>query len=295
MTQEIVIETKDLQFVYPMTTEPVLKGINLTIKKGEFICITGPSGAGKTTLSLALCGAIPHLVNGDMSGEVFVKGVSSKKAHIADLCKQVGVVLQDPEAQLFSLSVFSDVAFGLENFKFPPEEIIKRVDWALEVVGMQNYKDRSPSALSGGQKQRVAIACSLAMGPEILVLDEPTSELDPMGSEEVYAVLNKLNQQGVTIILVDQKVELIAPIADRIIYMRDGQILSDREPHQFFAEYRDQYLKGEKIDFFIPSVTALSYKLFQRFGAKMDPVPISVEEFITSYQKWEASLAEGND
>lgn len=280
---EVVLEAESLSFRYPEVEAYALREVELRVRRGEYVGITGPSGTGKSTLCLALCGAIPHLVLGDLHGCVRVVGKNTSSTPIADLVRHVGIVLQDPESQLFSLSVLADVTFGLENLRFPKSEILDRAEWALRVVGMHPFKDRPSASLSGGQKQRVAIACALAMGSQVLILDEPTSELDPIGTDEVFSVLRMLNQQGMTIIVAEQKVGELVGYIDRLVYLRDGQVVLDQAPRPFFRSTRQEYLEQGELDLFIPQVTRLAYDL-HRDGLEHDLPPVNVEQFATWYR-----------
>jgi energy-coupling factor transporter ATP-binding protein EcfA2 len=280
--QKPIIETNDLGFVYPESKYYAIHDINLKIHEGEYIGITGASGAGKTTLSHCLCGAIPHLVQGHMEGNVLIRGNSTRDNSLADLVRDIGIVMQEPESQLFSLSVFADVTFGLENLKFSRQEIVERAEWALDIVGMSEFKNRSSGSLSGGQKQRVALAATIALGSKIIILDEPTSELDPIGSQEVFETLNKLRGE-VTIILFEQKVEDIAPLVDRLFYIKDGSIILDEKPRDFFDKLRDDYFSQE-FDIYIPQVTALAFEL-ARNGYSSEQLPLSENEFMEMYEK----------
>ncbi|RLI12131.1 hypothetical protein DRO25_00700 [Candidatus Bathyarchaeota archaeon] len=170
-----VIETKKLTYTYPGGTKPSIRDVSIKIEKGEFVLITGPSGCGKTTLCRCFNGLIPHFYQGELKGEVFVTSLKVAEHPIYELAKHVGLVFQNPENQLFALSVEKDVAFGLENLGMAREEIRKRVDWAMKLTGIYELRERAPNELSGGQQQRVAIASVLAMQPEVIVLDEPTS------------------------------------------------------------------------------------------------------------------------
>ena len=225
------IEIEDLWYSYPTSRGDVLKGINLKVKKGEFLSIMGPTGAGKSTLCLTLNGIIPHSLEGNLRGKVKVAGMDINEHSIPELTQKVGMVFQEPESQLFCMTVEEEVAFGSENLGVDPKEIRKRVDWALEMVRMREYKDRSPFKLSGGQQQRIAIAAALAMLPEILVFDEPTSGLDPIGKMEVFSVVDSLKRnQNMTIVMVEHESEEIARVSDRIIILEEGKIVLEGTP-----------------------------------------------------------------
>lgn len=226
------VEIRGLTFGYADDeAEAVLHDINLTVAEGEFLAIEGPTGSGKTTLCLALNGIIPHATPGVFRGDVFVAGRNTKRVTVPDLARDVGVVYQDPESQLFGLSVEEDIAFGLENLGVPRSTMLERVQWALAVTDLAGLERKAPSSLSGGQKQRLAIAGVLAMRPRVMVLDEPTAELDPIGKQEILRVVRKLCEEfGLTVILVEHECEFIAEFADRVALLSDGRILSVAPP-----------------------------------------------------------------
>ena len=191
------VEIDDLHYAYPPlwaggASAEVLRGVSLTIERGEFLALMGPTGVGKSTLLMALNGIVPQSTGGVIRGRVTVLGAEARRTPVAELARRVGIVYQDAESQLFSTTVEDEVAFGPENLGIDPLEIAERVAWALDVVDMAAHRGRAPSQLSGGQKQRVAIAAALAMLPEVLILDEPTTALDPLGQREVLAVVGKL-------------------------------------------------------------------------------------------------------
>jgi len=261
------IDIKGLKFSYPEymgTKIPILKGIDLQVKPGEFLSVMGPTGAGKTTLCLALNGIVPHSSGGSFGGDVVICGENTKKATIASLAKKVGIVFQDPESQLFSMTVADEVAFGMENQGVPASEMRDRVAEMLEIVGMSAYAGRSPFALSGGQKQRVAIASMLAMSPEILVLDEPTSGLDPIGKSEVFKVVDRLrNEKNMTIIMVEHESERIAEFSDRVVILEDGMICLEGTPREVFKEVG----KLTSLGVSSPQMAELSYSLREKGGS----------------------------
>jgi len=236
------ISFRDVYYSYPPLTtkgEPVsvLRGVNLEVEKGEFLSIMGPTGVGKTTLCLALNGIVPHSLGGLMKGDVVVGGLNTKEHRVSKLASMVGIVFQDPESQFFNMTVEDEVAFGPESLGMNPTEIMERIEWALNVVQMSDFRDRSPFQLSGGQKQRVAIASILAMTPEILVLDEPTSGLDPIGKFEVFRVVRELkHRKQVTIIMVEQEAEKIAEFSDRVAVMHDGRFAVVDTPYAVFSQ-----------------------------------------------------------
>ncbi len=222
-----MIEIKNLSYRYPTRDDWAIKNITLSVRRGEFVLLTGPTGCGKSTLLKCLNGIIPHESTGDFLGEVFVDGMNTKECPIRILAQRVGLVFQNPDEQIFSTRVLNEVAFGLENLCFPKEEIRRRVEWALEKVGMKDYIYASTNALSGGQKQRVAVASVLALQPKVLVLDEPISQLDALGAKEVLSVVKKLSDEGMTIILVEHRIHEVAQWADRIVVMDQGKVVLD--------------------------------------------------------------------
>jgi len=223
-----MIDIKNYSFKYGGTENPALSDINVQIDKADFVGIIGPSGAGKSTLLMSINGIIPHYYDGDFYGSVTVCGLDTVENGCAVLSRHVGSVLQDPEAQIVTSTVEDEIAFSLENFNTPSEEIDKRIGESLAFVGISHLRKRDTVGLSGGQKQRVAVASAIALRPEILVLDEPTSELDPMGSHMIFETLSRLNKEhGVTIVIVEQKIMLLSQFCTRMMTMDGGKIITD--------------------------------------------------------------------
>jgi len=268
-----IIETKGLTYTYPGATKPSIKDVSLTIEKGEFVILTGPSGCGKTTLCRCFNGLIPHFYSGQLEGELTVAGLKVIERPISKMAQKVGLVFQNPENQLFALSVEKDVAFGLENLGVPREEMRKRVDWALQMTGIEELRERAPHELSGGQQQRVAIACVLAMQPQVMVFDEPTSFLDPLGAQKIFEVINELNKKlGVTVILVEHRLDLASKYADHVIIMDDGKIALNGKPREIFNSET-----ARLIGVGIPKATRL-WQLLQENRIQLGGVPTSSEE-----------------
>ena len=236
-----VVSVSKLYYSYPPLVDgqppvSVLRGVDFEIARGEFVSIMGPTGVGKTTLCLALNGIVPQSTGGVFRGDVQVCGTNTKHTPVATLAANVGIVFQDPESQFFNMTVEDEVAFGAESLGVSPAQIGERVDWALETVGMADYRRRSPFQLSGGQKQRVAIASVLAMHPRVLVLDEPTSGLDPVGKADVFRVVRELKlRHDVTIVMVEQNAEQIAEFSDRVIVLNEGVVALDGVPRDVFT------------------------------------------------------------
>ncbi len=270
-----IIEFKDLTFYYSLQEKPALKNINLTIYKGEYVAILGLNGAGKTTLQLCINGVIPNMIIGKFEGDVLINGLNTQEYPTRELAKIVGMVFDNPEFQLTQTSVAEEVALGLENIGTPTDDMYAIIEDALETVGMDGLQERSPFELSGGQQQRLAIASALAMQPEIFVMDEPTSNIDPIGKEEVIAVAAKLNKEKhMTVILAEHEVEVIAQYADHVIVIDDGEIILDGTPHEVF----EQVELIEKIGLRTPQVTEFAYQLKKKYGIKIKDLPVKIDE-----------------
>lgn len=263
-----MIEIKDLWYTYPGRSEPTLKGINLRVEKGEFVLLTGPTGCGKSTLLKTLNGIIPHESGGVFSGSVKVKGMETTNSSQMEISKEVGLVFQNPDDQIFSTIVEDEVAFGPENLCFEQKEIDKKVEEALQIVGMSNHRLDSTNSLSGGQKQRICIASMLAMMPEVLAMDEPISQMDPMGTHEVLNTVRDLNKKlKTTILLVEHRLHELAPFVDRIVIMDDGKIVFDQPASKAFDHLEVFYRLGLRI----PESVELCHSL----GIKASPLSVS--------------------
>jgi energy-coupling factor transporter ATP-binding protein EcfA2 len=268
-----IISFEDVWYRYPRTKKWVLRKINLSVRRGEFIALIGENGAGKTTLCKCLNGIIPHTERGLMRGKLIAGGLDTRTAYTSELALHVGIVLEDPDTQLFTTTVLNEVAFGPENLMQDPVEIRKTARWALNVVGLEGYEDRAPTALSGGQKQRLAIASVLAMRPEIIVLDEPTSHLDPLGTEEVFQVISELRSNyGMTIIMSSHKMEEIVRFTDKVLVLHEGEVAAFDTPQKVFQD--EDLFSRIQVD--IPSTVELASLLRRR----NIPVPLflTIEE-----------------
>ncbi len=242
-----ILEAQIESFTYFAAKEPSLSQIALEVEAGEFIILTGPAGAGKTTLCYALTGVIPHSVEGEYKGQVKISGQDLNQLRLAQISTLCGFVLQSPEYQLFNLSVKDDVAFGPENLVLPPGEVLERIADALRQVSMQSFEDYNSDLLSGGQMQRVVLASILAMRSEVLILDQPAAELDPIGREQIYENLRRLNQEsGKTILVVEDRLSEVARYAHRIVLLENGEISRMAEPAAFFAD-RSVFTSGLRI------------------------------------------------
>ena len=223
------MRVENLSFTYAGGRQPALRGVNLTQRAGEMIGIMGASGAGKSTLAKVLNRIIPELEGGDFQGVVMLGGRSIAAAHVRDLASDIGMVFQDFESQLFSTTVAHEVAFAMERVGMPREEILARLAPALDAVGLRGLEDRDPTTLSGGQKQRLAIASVLALRPRVVVLDEPTTDLDPEGRAEVFALIRRMREEGSSLIVIEHEAEELRQ-CDRIIILRDGAIVAQGAP-----------------------------------------------------------------
>jgi len=272
--QDQLIEIKELSFTYQGAEKPALSELNFIVRKGEFIGITGATGTGKTTLSFCMNGVIPYFNEGTYTGDVLIKGRSIFDLTNQEIARWIGSVFQDPEAQLVSANVEEELAFGPENLCIPPNEIEQRISFALKAVGIENLRNSTIELLSGGQKQRVAIAAVLSMLPEIIILDEPTAELDPLGTDDVFSVLRRLNQEyGVTIIIIEHKVEYLAAFCNRLLIMDQGRIVFDDSPEQVFKGWSEINNLGIKL----PQVTEFFGK-FLGDQSVTGKLPVTLEQ-----------------
>lgn len=279
---EVIIKAEDLSYRYPRTKKWVLQGLNFEIHEKEFVAVMGANGAGKTTLCQCFNGIIPNSSMGKMKGRMIVGGRDTQETEVSELATQVGIVLEDPETQLFTTKIRNEVAFGPENLKVDKEEVIRRVNWALEVVGLGDFQERMPTALSGGQKQRLAIATALAMGTKIMVLDEPTAQLDPMGTDDVFRVIRDLKEQiGMTIIIATHKSEHIAEFADRVCVLKEGVIQAFDTPENIFSNtelLHENWIRP-------PQVSELASYLAGQ-GEPLSAFPILEEQCCTLAEAW---------
>lgn len=231
-----IISLRQVTFRYPRQDSCALSNVSLDIFPGEFLALIGGDRAGKTTLCHVLNGLIPHLTKGELSGEITIDGRSSSSYSMGAISRIVGLSLQDPESQLFTATVEEEAAFGPENLAIPPEEIDRRISWALEVMGIADLREKSPSALSGGQKQRLAIASVLSMFPKVIVLDEPLGMLDPRGRRNLIETLHKLaKEKGVSVVISESRVDEFIEICDKVAIMHNGSVISSGSPSEVIA------------------------------------------------------------
>lgn len=283
-----LIEVENLKYRYPHTSKLALDGLEFQVEKGEFIGIIGENKAGKSTLCQAFSGLVPTMFRGAYGGKILIDGEETAKTPIAELCRKVGLVFQNPFNQLSGAKdrVFDEVAFGLQNLGVPKDEIFKRVEKNLKLLEIEKYRNRNPFDLSGGQTQRVAIASILAMEPEILILDEPTSQLDPQGSEEVFRVVEMLKKSGITVIMVEHKMEKLASYCDKILLLHEGKQIGFDTPERIFA--RDDLENfGIKLPVYTQAAKALS--VFWQEGEKKN-YPVNLEQIIKGKAQFPKSI-----
>ncbi|MFF2447416.1 energy-coupling factor ABC transporter ATP-binding protein [Neobacillus sp. NPDC058068] len=234
------ISIKDLSYQYPIGKKQALKTINLEIEKGKLYTIIGENGSGKTTFCHILRGFIPYFHKGELKGTVSIDGKDLFDYEIEELAIKVGYVFQNPFTQISGIkdTVFEEIAYGLENLGVEREEITARVNEVMDLLGIQYLREKHPIHLSGGQKQRVVFASIIVMEPDILVIDEPTSQLDPHGTEEIFKIINIMKQKGKTIILVEHKMELIAEFSDFVMVLQDGNLVMQGKTEEILTDER---------------------------------------------------------
>ncbi|MDX2254011.1 MAG: energy-coupling factor transporter ATPase [Pseudanabaenaceae cyanobacterium bins.39] len=234
---EAIAILEKFSYIYPNSSHLVLKDISLTIQRGEFLGIIGATGAGKSTLCLALAGIVPQFYGGRFFGKIAIAGLDSLEHPVSELARHVGIVFEDPEVQITATSVENEIAFALENLCVPREEILRRIPTVLKAVRLAGFEQKNPQDLSGGQKQRLAIAAALALQPDLLVLDEPTSQLDPIGSQEVFATVRELQERlGITIVMVSHAAEEMAEFCDRIALLSAGELVAIGTPQEIYGQ-----------------------------------------------------------
>ena len=238
-----LLEIRNLSFRYPDSRNPAVADFDLSVPQGEIVVLAGPSGCGKSTLLRAVNGLIPHMYSGTYSGEVRVGGTAVKDSGMRDLAQKVGFLFQNPENQIFMFTVERDIAFGLENLGVPRQEMRERVDEAMRLLDIGDLAQRAPHELSDGQKQRVALAGVLAMRPQLVILDEPTSLLDPKTAAELVALVARLRHDlGTTFVVVEHRLDLLVKVADRLVVMSEGRKVMDGTPRDvLFSDDVDAY------------------------------------------------------
>jgi energy-coupling factor transporter ATP-binding protein EcfA2 len=282
----VAIQISGFSFTYAGTTSPALHAMDLEVPDGQLCAIVGPNGAGKSTLCYALSGFVPHFYRGSLVGEMLVAGHSVPDTPLSDLAGEIGLVFQNPFNQITGarFTVIEEVAFGLENLGVPRDEILDRSHEALSLTGLAEVSDRSPYALSGGQQQRLAVASMLAMRPRVLVLDEPTSQLDPAGTEALFIHLSQLASSGaMTVVLTEHKLEWLASFAHRVVVLHEGRIIADGEPRAVLASPTIEAL-GLRPTRYTLAARAVAERGAVAAGAEK-PLPVTLDQAV-EFLRW---------
>ena len=275
------IEIKDLTYRYPTSEEDILKNVSLSVKKGELCALVGANGSGKTTLCNAIRGFVPKFYKGDMTGEVYIKGNNIADMDVGSIALDVGFVFQNPFTQISGIAstVYEELAYGLENMGVEPEEIDRRVCEVMKLTKIEEFRDRDPYQLSGGQQQRVALAAILVMNQDILVIDEPTSQLDPQSTDYIFEIIKLMKDMGKTVVLVEHKMEQVAEYADRVVVMDHGEIVMQGTPKEVFADPRCKEYQTR-----LPQSATIAKELGNE-GISFESIPVTVDETIEALRK----------
>ena len=256
-----IIKIKDYSWKYLNAKENAIENINILVEEGDFIGVIGPNGSGKTTLAYSIDGLIPGQYNGIKKGTVEVFGKEVEEYNQGELQRLVGVVFSDPEAQFTAMTVEDELVFGMENIGLSVSEVRERLEWVTELTGLKHLLEKPPYEISGGQKQRVALAAVLAMMPKVLILDEPTSMLDPVSRMQIFDVLAKLKEEkNSTIIVIEHSLENLVPLADRMVLMADGELALEDGTQEFFQKTDFLLEKGA----FPPGIIRFFHEIKQR-------------------------------
>jgi len=275
-----IVELKNVTYKYPLTDSPILQNINLQVNEGEFVAVVGPNGAGKSTLCYTIAGFVPHFFKGELTGTVEVAGIESQTSTLNEWVLNIGLAFQNPFNQISGAkyTVYEEIAFGLENIGVPREEMKARVEEAMKLTGISDLADRSPYSLSGGQQQRVALTSILVMQPKVLVLDEPTSQMDPIGTREVFGVIRTMAENGMTVILAEHKVEWVAQFADRVVALHEGQILLEGNPQEVLTS--DLLMDN---GFGISRYTSTAREAKKQGLWKKDMLPVTLDDAVEGF------------
>jgi len=273
---------ENVSYQYPLENRKVLKNINLDIKKGEFWAVIGKNGSGKTTLCSILRRFVPDFYKGELTGKITLEGKELKEYSQKEIVQKIGFVFQNPFTQISGVkdTVFEEIAYGLENLGLEREVIISEVEKILKLLEIEKLRDRNPYDLSGGQKQRVALASIIAMDPDILVIDEPTSQLDPKGTEDIFKIINLMANEGKTIILVEHKLELIAEYAQNILVLDKGEIILSGKAEEVL---NNKILLEKEIG--MTQYSMLAYELEKSGKVELEEIPITKEKTVELLKK----------
>lgn len=272
---DLIMECKNVTYSYPLTEKPAMSNLNLQIERGKFYGVIGENGSGKTTLCALLRGFAPSFYKGEIQGEVLVEGKNINE-YGGELSQKIGFVFQNPFTQISGVkdTVFEEVAYGLENFGVPVEEIERRVIDVMKMTNIESLAEKNPFELSGGQMQRVALASVIVLEPDILIIDEPTSQLDPEGTESVFSIIEEMKKKQKTIILVEHKIDLIAEYADDVIVLKDGELLAVGDKNEVLT---DTALLDQGIA--LPQVVLLAEKL-KEAGLPLSRIPVTEKQAV---------------
>ncbi|OIB03585.1 ABC transporter ATP-binding protein [Paenibacillus sp. LC231] len=277
-----IITIKNLSYQYPISESDALKNVNVTIERGKLYALIGANGGGKTTLCNVIRGFIPHFYKGDLRGEVLIEGKDIREWEMGELSQKIGYVFQNPFTQISGVkdNVFEEIAFGLENLGMEPELIREKVDQVIKMLEIDYLRDKNPFELSGGQKQRVALASIIVMEPDVLVIDEPTSQLDPKGTEEVFKIIELMKKKGKTIILVEHKIELIAEYADDVILLNEGEVAMQGSSKEILTDERALAFGAA-----LPQYSLFGLDMRKR-GMDLGSIPLTEKEAISAVKTW---------
>lgn len=277
-----IITIKNLSYQYPISESDALKNVNVTIERGKLYALIGANGGGKTTLCNVIRGFIPHFYKGDLRGEVLIEGKDIREWEMGELSQKIGYVFQNPFTQISGVkdNVFEEIAFGLENLGMEPGLIREKVDQVIKMLEIDYLRDKNPFELSGGQKQRVALASIIVMEPDVLVIDEPTSQLDPKGTEEVFKIIELMKKKGKTIILVEHKIELIAEYADDVILLNEGEVAMQGSSKEILTDERALAFGAA-----LPQYSMFGLDMRNR-GMDLGSIPLTEREAMDAVKIW---------
>lgn len=275
------IDIQNVSYTYPLTKAPSVVDVNLSFEKGRFYAIVGANGSGKTTLCNIIRGFVPNFYQGEMKGNVIIEGKNLEEYEMGELASKIGYVFQNPFNQITGArdTVYGEIAYGLENFGVPVNEIKRRVERIMELTNTTYLQDKNPFELSGGQQQRVALASVLVLEPDILVIDEPTSQLDPQETERVFEIIQKMKQMGKTIILVEHKMELLAEYCDEVVVLHQGKVIRYGDKHEVLAD-----IDLGQFGVMLPLTVYLADEL-KKQGTKIEGNIITADEMAQQLQK----------
>ena len=276
------LKLENVNYKYPLEEKNTLKNINIEIKKGEFWAVIGKNGSGKTTLCNILRRFVPDFYKGELTGKITLEGKELKDYSQKEIVQKIGFVFQNPFTQISGVknTVFEEIAYGLENLGIERETIISEVEKILKLLEIEKLRDKNPYNLSGGQKQRVALASIIAMNPDILVIDEPTSQLDPKGTEDIFKIINLMANEGKTIILVEHKLELIAEYAENILVLDEGEIILSGKAEEVL---NNKILLEKEIG--MTQYSMLAYELEKSGKVEFEEIPITKEKIVELLKK----------